>query len=325
MDRKKELLRFVDKEALGVEIAPYFNPLTPKAEGFNCRIVDVFGHDELRAKAKDDPFIPSERVAEIEDVDFVGDGSHLNDLMRGSPEFGECAYIVSSHNFEHLPNPIQFLQGCEEVLRPGGVLSMAIPDYRACFDHFRFPTRLADWLDAYHEDRSRPSPGSVLDFKLGTAHYLGRDGNEKPGFNIGTAKFERFIFGQDLPGLYQDYLDKSETYTDAHCSVTCPEILHLLISDLIHLDLISFEIVSISRTRTFEYFVHLRKPEQPVAADKETYKSQRPILMNEARLAMGIGADADALSSLLSVIHQKTGLKSIERHLQKQPYVVQNG
>ncbi|MEM6577250.1 MAG: methyltransferase domain-containing protein [Pseudomonadota bacterium] len=324
MNRNKELLRFISKDALGVEIAPYFNPLTPKSGGYNCRIVDVFNEVDLRGKAEVDPNIPNERVNEIEPVDFVGDASHLDVLLKDSPEFGNCEYIVSSHNFEHLPNPIRFLQGCEKVLRPGGTLSMAIPDYRACFDHFRFPTRLADWLEAYREDRNQPAPATVLDGSLSVAMYLARDGSERPGFRIGSANFERFSFAQDVPALYQRYLKGSEEYIDTHCSVTCPEILHLLLSDLIHLGLIGFEIVSISRTRTFEYFVHLRKPDQTTEADQEKYKKKRPYLLDQAREAIGSKSKGGLYGKLIRSLHDKWALESMARNFSHQLYVVDN-
>lgn len=322
MKRHEELLRFISKEALGIEIAPYFNPLTPKSKGYNCRVVDVFGEDDLRAKADKDPMIPDARIGEIEPVDFVGDASQLSELLKGSPEFGAFDYIVSSHNFEHLPNPIRFLTGCEEVLRPGGVLSMAIPDYRACFDYFRFPTRLADWIDAYHEDRNQPSPESVLDARLGTAFYRKKDGIERPGFKLGTAHFEDFTFSQNLSEIYQEYLDQPKHYVDTHCSVTCPEIFHLLISDLMHLGLTGFEIVSISKTRSFEYFVHLRKPENLSRLNQDSYKTQRPHLLEEARRAASYSNGGGVLNRLIERVRWSSTLDRLTGRRSSGQYVI---
>ncbi|MEL6375619.1 MAG: methyltransferase domain-containing protein [Pseudomonadota bacterium] len=315
MHRQKELLRFVSKDAVGIEIAPYFNPLASKADGYKCLIIDIFDEDQLRANAKSDPNIPDARVSEIESVDFVGDASRLDELLRGRPEFGACDYVISSHNFEHLPNPIRFLRGCAEVMRPGGVLSMAIPDYRACFDHFRFPTRLSDWISAYHEDRRKPALQTVLDAKLGTSMYSDKNGVARPGFALGSARLERFRFGHNLPRIYEQYLDKPEHYIDTHCSVTCPEIFHLLVNDLIHIGLVNFEILSISKTNGIEYFVHLRKPAQEIVPDQTEYKAKRPRLLNEARLAIGNGNDSRLHSWLMNAIHDDwarrlLGLKS---------------
>jgi hypothetical protein len=40
---------------------------------------------------------------------------------------------------------------------------MAIPDGRACLDHFSFPTRLADWIEAWFEDRRMRSLAQIFD------------------------------------------------------------------------------------------------------------------------------------------------------------------
>ena len=48
----------------------------------------------------------------IEEVDLVGSCTHIGKLVRARGEAGKFDYIVSSRNFEHLPNPIRFLQGC---------------------------------------------------------------------------------------------------------------------------------------------------------------------------------------------------------------------
>ncbi len=144
-------------------LAPFFNPAVSKADGHNVVIVDIQAADGLRERVLRSELIPSTRAQEIEEVDIVGDASSITTLVKNSPYEGNFCYIVSSHNFEHLPNPIKFLRGCTVVLKEGGMLSMAIPDYRCCFDHFRFPTRLSDWLRAYREDISAPDADMVLD------------------------------------------------------------------------------------------------------------------------------------------------------------------
>ena len=48
---------------------------------------------------------------------------------------------------------------------------MAIPDRRACFDYFRPVTRLSDWIQAFVEDRNRPSLAQGFDSKELFARY----------------------------------------------------------------------------------------------------------------------------------------------------------
>lgn len=43
-------------------------------------------------------------------------------------------WTVSSHVMEHVPDPIGWLSEIFEVLKPGAVLSLALPDKKFCFD-----------------------------------------------------------------------------------------------------------------------------------------------------------------------------------------------
>ena len=172
MDRRDYILKYANTRGKGIEIAPYFNPLVPKREGFDVLILDVFDSNRLHENAINDSMVPNDRIDEIEPVDIVGDASQLIDIVTENSLAGKIDYIVSSHNFEHLPNPIKFLQGVELALKPGGFLSIAVPDYRACFDHFRMPTRLSDWLAGYHEDRTQPNAETVFDANAFSSVYI---------------------------------------------------------------------------------------------------------------------------------------------------------
>ena len=136
MDRNAEILRHVSLSDLGIEIGPWHSPLAPKARGYNCLSMDVFDTDTLRARAAADPLVPDDVARRIEHVDLVGGAGSLRTLAEDRCIAGHVSYIISSHNIEHIPDPITFLQDCGTVLKPGGYLSMAIPDRRACFDFF---------------------------------------------------------------------------------------------------------------------------------------------------------------------------------------------
>src|SRR3954469_3901878 len=127
MDRRDAILKYATKQQRGIEIGPWFNPIAPKREGYQCLALDVFDSQTLRQRAAVDPNISHEAAEMIEEVDLVGSSTHVGELVRARGEAGSFDYIVSSHNFEHLPNPIRFLQGCADAVKPGGVLSMAIP------------------------------------------------------------------------------------------------------------------------------------------------------------------------------------------------------
>ena len=120
MDRRSAILKYTTKEQRGIEVGPWFNPIASKRDGYRCLVLDVFDSETLRKRAAGDPNIAAASVPLIEDVDLVGSSTHIGELVRARGEAGTFDYIVSSHNFEHLSNPILFLQGCAEALRPGG-------------------------------------------------------------------------------------------------------------------------------------------------------------------------------------------------------------
>ena len=70
-------------------------------------------------------------------------------------------WIVASHLVEHTPDLIGFLNDCDSLLKENGVLSLAIPDQRYCFDYFRPLTGIGHVIDAAQNPRKRRSPGSA--------------------------------------------------------------------------------------------------------------------------------------------------------------------
>ena len=106
-----------------------------KREGYRTLNIDTATRDALVKKALADPNVPNELIAHIEDVDVIATTDLATAVSTVAP--GErFAYIIASHVIEHLPDPIRFLRDCEALLEPGGVLSLAIPDKRVCFDHY---------------------------------------------------------------------------------------------------------------------------------------------------------------------------------------------
>ena len=223
MDRREAILKYTTKEQRGIEIGPWFNPIAPKRDGYRCLSLDVFDTETLRKRAVDDPNIAATSIPLIEDVDLVGSSTHLGELVRARGEAGTFDYVVSSHNFEHLPNPIRFLQGCAEALRPGGILSMAIPDRRACFDYFRPVTRLSDWIQAFVEDRNRPSHAQGFNSRELFARH---DDGQQRAFafdrNVPPEKVSA-DFGLDF--LFSDWMQHLRTNDETTLMRTAPSSL----------------------------------------------------------------------------------------------------
>lgn len=288
MNRIEELRRFVQAGELGLEIGPYFNPIVPKAEGFHVLAMDVVDAATLRNRAAADPHIPQAAVGRIEDVDIVCNACDLGEAVRQRGLEGRLGYVVSSHNFEHLADPIRFLQSCSSALKPGGHLTMAIPDHRACFDHFRSPTRLADWLGAYRQALRQPSPEMLFDYGSNCHLPMLPLQPDKVGKVPGSASREQ-AFLTPLREAYRRCFsapDADRPYEDAHCSVLFAELFDVLLHDLRQLGLVELEPARPSRTAGHEFFVHLRKPHRATPLPNEDrFQAERERLLLRMKAA----------------------------------------
>ena len=61
---------------------------------------------------------------------------------------GSFDAILASHVLEHMPDPISFLTSAQQLLKPDGLVILALPDKRFMFDFFKPMTSTADWLTA---------------------------------------------------------------------------------------------------------------------------------------------------------------------------------
>jgi SAM-dependent methyltransferase len=266
MTRAEQILFGITKDMRGIEIAPWFAPLAPKSDGFDCLTLDLFDREELVRRARSDESIAPEAVALIDDVDFVGSATDIETIVPQNLH-GTFDYIVSSHNFEHLPDPIKFLRGCERILRQGGRLSMAVPDARACFDFFRPHTTIGDWLEAYHERRTRPSRGSRFQGQAYSARLI-EDDAVRGAFSIENDPRRVQIVG-DLAAAYAAWIEASDSdpYVDAHCSVFTPASFRLLIEECRYLGLIGLRCESISDPAGCEFHVRMVNAPEETAPD----------------------------------------------------------
>lgn len=260
MNRNDFLRKFVAKEQLGLEIAPWFRPVVPKSEGYNSLTLDIFDRDTLveKARAADLAYMADR----IQAVDFIGNAIDVDEVVRKKYPAPSFHYILSSHNFEHIPNPIKFLRACSQIMVDGGYLSMAIPDKRYSFDYFRPISTTADFLSAFFENRTRPTLAQIYTHKSLASYYLeggtfayGFSAEKNPGLVQYMGKLGDIFEAWKQASLREPALE----YTDVHCSVFTPSSFELIILDIAKLDLIDLQIVEISPTKGLEFIVHLQK------------------------------------------------------------------
>ena len=305
MDRRATILAGIDKKDVGIEIAPWFAPLAAKRDRYNIKVLDIYDRSTLVDRARNDPAISPETYKLIEDVDFVGSATDLCDLVPREMH-GTFDYIISSHNFEHLPNPIKFLQACQTMLKTGGIISMAVPDGRACFDYFRPHTTIGDWLQAYFEGRQKPTPKQIFD--LAAARAVGRiDSGDSSVFWAGIDP-ELVKTTGDIITAFKVWRSEANlsAYQDTHCSVMWPASFELLIFECRLLGLISLEVDRISGPAGCEFFVRMRNA--PQSAPTNDMNLVRSELMRRvwAERVLGLEVAAQRVMAEHDDIHLQT-------------------
>ncbi len=113
----------------------------------------------------------------LQPPDLIDDGEKLSRIADGSQDF-----VVANHFFEHCENPIQTLSNLLRVIRPEGVLFMAVPDKRYTFD---FDRPMTDYsiLKQTYETGNRPDREYL--FREWVTYVQGKTGSE---VSVGAAE-----------------------------------------------------------------------------------------------------------------------------------------
>lgn len=229
-DRKDIILSFVDRSGKGLEIGPLHTPVAPKRAGFDVEIVDHASRAELVEKYRNHDV----DADGIEEVDFVWNGdSYLESIDRP----GHYDWIIASHVIEHVPDLIGFINDCEAMLGDGGVLSLAVPDKRYCFDHFRALTGIDALVDAHLQRRRGHSPGRVVDYFLNVASLSDLICWRPQHVRNGSPQDVRFIHGLRDAKWGMDVSRGSDAYFDIHAWCFTPSSFRLLVEDIHQLGL----------------------------------------------------------------------------------------
>jgi SAM-dependent methyltransferase len=123
----------------GIEIGALHNALkTPQSA--RVRYVDRLSVAELK---KQYPELEGEALVE---VDILDDGERLEKIKDSSQDF-----VIANHFIEHCQNPIGALLNMFRTLKSGGILFLAIPDKRCCFDADRPVTSLEHIMRDFQE------------------------------------------------------------------------------------------------------------------------------------------------------------------------------
>jgi SAM-dependent methyltransferase len=232
------LLDDIDLQGRGLEIGALHNPLIARSEA-DVLYVDHAPTDEIRAKYADDS-----TVGAIVDVDVVWDDRPLRDALAEVLGVEEAVdFVVASHVVEHVPNLVGWLEDLAAVLRPGGVVALAVPDKRYCFDARRRESDVAEMIEAHLTERTRPGLAATFDFwtKYDDVDTLALWNGRPPPAEEPLR--DREAFDRTVAAA------ESTSYSDVHCWVFTPESFVTTLARLFDLDLVpSLELRSLRPT-----------------------------------------------------------------------------
>lgn len=254
MDRRGLLREHIDLTTARVlEIGALAVPLVAPDEA-RVDYVDHLDTEGLRDEYRDHPDVDIDKLVE---VTHVWNGGTFAEVIGETAAFDA---IVSSHVFEHLPNPIQWLMDAYEVLAPGGQIYMVVPDMRFTFDRHRARTRTGDWVEWYLKKLTRPSAAQIYDYHARVVEVP--DGHGwAPEPEGGFAR----IYDTLTAMMQARYAAETERYIDAHCSVFTPVSLLDLFAEIDELNLFPFDVVAVYPTKAHEgeFALVLRRSDLP--------------------------------------------------------------
>jgi len=245
--RTERLLACIDPaRGQGLELGALTTPVLT-AELGAVEYADHLPTEGLRDKYHHDPNVAIDAIVNVTHV--MGE--------RPLPEVtGRARYhhVVASHVIEHAPDLIGWLGDIHAVLKPGGVLALAIPDKRYTFDAMRRTSGLDAMIDAHLRRLRKPSPQQAFDHFAHAVHADAARLWEADGSGVDCPRIH-----DDAHGLYAAR-QAQQTYLDCHCWVFTPTSFLASLSRLAELDLFHFEVINFEETHfgEHEFFASLR-------------------------------------------------------------------
>jgi predicted SAM-dependent methyltransferase len=286
MMREEILRQLFDINGRGLEIGPSHNPLVPKSSGASIESLDYCDAATLREKYKGAPNVDLSRIEEVDHI--VTNGSIAQTVNRAA----YYDYIVASHVIEHVPDMIVFLRDCQTLLKPDGVLVLAVPDKRYCFDVFQPLSSTGGVLQAHYDRRTRPSLGSIFDELAYNAVSAGSTASATE-----FAAEAKFFLDRDAALSQFARLRDATSYYDVHVWRFVPSSFRLIVNDLHELGEVGLREQNF-RDGHGEFYVTLSQNGAGCPVDRLTLAKQT-ILFEQAGRAEPAAAPADSLAGLL--------------------------
>lgn len=136
----------------GLEIGACHLPTVPSDFGI-CRFADFRTADEMASLWHIDRH-------NVCDVDYV----ISRDRKFSEQIHDRFDYVIACHVIEHVPNPIGYINDLAQILNPGGLILLSVPDMRMTPDRTRPIITIDHLLMDFYNDCKYPSLEHILEF-----------------------------------------------------------------------------------------------------------------------------------------------------------------
>jgi SAM-dependent methyltransferase len=257
----------------GLEIGALNAPTIFRHEG-DVRYVDRASEAILREPYPD-------RQEGIVTVDYIWPGTGSLANVIGTGELFD--WVIASHVIEHVPNMLGWLRGIAEVLKPNGVLNLAIPDCRFTFDIGTPRSTLGEVIESDLLGYTHPSIRQVFDYCFHAKAIQPGAIWEK---EIDVAPIPPFA-GEVAPHLAYAHainIRDNGSYIDAHCWIVTPLSYINILHDLVIMGIMPSLIPTIlipTRKGDCEFFSSFRKTGQVI--DTNLLKQKQLSILGKMR------------------------------------------
>lgn len=215
-----DFTKLIDPKLNILEIGPLCFPSMDTNKS-NVKTIDYFTTEELIENYKNDPNVDKSKICKVDYA--VKSGKYL-DVIKD-----KFNIIFSSHNIEHVPCIITFLNNLADVLKPNSYVFLCIPDYRYCFDRYRNESNIFEILNAYYNNSTTPNIVKVCESNFLTTHndsvkLWNEQHNSANNIYLDMKKKQDFYNNkkQEILNRFDDILNlikdvQNGKYIDSHC------------------------------------------------------------------------------------------------------------
>lgn len=228
---KDRLIKDIDLKSKILDVGPLDNPLFNKNEA-NIYFADIKPTEVVKNRYS---YFNDKRLNKIVDIDYVIEESYEKTFKNNNIKFD---YVIFSHVFEHIPNPINILLDVSTILSLNGKLCLLLPDKEFTFDHYRENTTFADWYDVYIRGEEYSLPRLVLDSMLETNKL----NNPVAYWNKTFTKIPDSTIKSCL-NQYQKYIDDDKLSFDGHRWVFTDRSFLKILEDLYKVNLMPYNLI----------------------------------------------------------------------------------